>query len=297
MKRSHGWIDPTSGALAGALAKTLTAPLERIKLVLQNQELAIGRAAAIPVKGLVDGFRQISKERLGYRTFWRGNGVNMLRVLPTYGIRFYLYPHFYHFSSRHIAQTDISRLCAGGLAGAGAVLFTHPLDTVRTRLAAARSFSDERAYRGFMDCFLSTWRDAGARGFYVGCMVSLMEIAPYTAITFAGYEGAKHRLAAQGAEVSGLWKLSFGLASGALATSCCYPLDTVRRQLMLEGARGFAPKYQRNLLRCLSMLWIEGGVRRFYRGWSVTMVKAVPTVALTFCANDFFRETLHSKFG
>merc|ERR1712048_85987 len=125
---------------------------------------------------------------------WRGNGVNVARVLPTYAARFWLFRRCDDVLKLFVGQDDMRRLCAGGLAGSGALLLTHPLDTVRTRLASARVFADEVAYTGPLDVLRSTVRSEGVRGLYAGCIVSLFEIAPYSAIAFAGYEGAKMRL-------------------------------------------------------------------------------------------------------
>lgn len=294
MARGSSWENAGSGAISGAVAKTLTAPMERVKLVMQNQELAIGQAASSPVRGIGHALNQLSTERAGLRSLWRGNGVNVLRVLPTYGARFGLYSYFERMLMV-VRHGDVRRFCAGGLAGGGSVLLTHPLDTVRTRLASARVFADELTYSGVADCLKSTWRNEGIRGLYAGCLVSLVEIAPYTGIAFAGYEGAKQRLeAAEVGHHTAAAKIVSGVVSGLLATTLCYPLDTVRRQMMLEGARGFDARYSRSVLRCCVILWREGAVRRFYRGWSATLLKSVPAVATTFFMNDLLHEALHN---
>ena len=128
---------------------------------------------------------------------------------------------------------------------------------MRTRLAAARVFADEVTYRGLLDCIQHTYRTSGARGFYAGCGASCLEIAPYSAIAFGAYEGLKQRGEAP------LWRVGAGVASGVCATTACYPLDTVRRQLMLDGALGFQSRYQGSILRCVGYTWAQG--RRRWR--------------------------------
>ena len=39
------------------------------------------------------------------------------------------------------------------------------------------------------DCVCQTWRRGGVAGLYAGCLASMLEIAPYTAIAFTSYEG------------------------------------------------------------------------------------------------------------
>ncbi|CAE7775814.1 mcfB [Symbiodinium pilosum] len=165
---------------------------------------------------------------------------------------------------------------------------------VRTRLAAARVFADEVSYRGFGDCFWSTWRQGGVRGLYAGCFASMLEIAPYSAIVFTAYEGIKQRLlpvGSTGVLPSGPQILA-GVTSGLTAASICYPMDTVRRQLMLDGALGFDARYGGSLWKCCNHLWRQGGFPLFYRGWTATLLKAVPTVTITFLTKDFLSEML-----
>ena len=70
-----------AGGLSGAFAKSATAPIERVKLLLQTQAVN----AAIPVekryKGPVDCVLRVYREQ-GLVSFWRGNVANCLRYVP-----------------------------------------------------------------------------------------------------------------------------------------------------------------------------------------------------------------------
>ena len=68
-----------SGGGAGAISKTSVAPIERIKVLLQVE------------KGSSSGFTSIARNILrtqGPLAFWRGNGVNVLRIIPNAAIKF-----------------------------------------------------------------------------------------------------------------------------------------------------------------------------------------------------------------
>ena len=88
----------------------------------------------------------------------------------------------------------------------------------------------------------------------------------------------------KGIKVTPFWPS--GLCSGVAATTMCYPLDTVRRQLMLDGALGFDSRYQGSIFQCCRYLWSQGGILPFYRGWTVTLMKSVPSVSITFLTKD-----------
>ena len=75
-----------SGGLASAIAKTVVAPFERVKLLLQTQTLVPGHQ---PYKSALDAFIRIPREQ-GVLSFWRGNTMNVSRIVPSYALRFSL---------------------------------------------------------------------------------------------------------------------------------------------------------------------------------------------------------------
>ena len=68
-----------AGGAAGAVARTTTAPLDRIKLLFQVQAVpSAGTGSATAYTGVGQAFRQILAEE-GVRAFWKGNGLNIIR--------------------------------------------------------------------------------------------------------------------------------------------------------------------------------------------------------------------------
>eukprot|EP01047_Picozoa_sp_COSAG01_P086347 COSAG01_NODE_19376_length_1013_cov_1.541575_1_plen_87_part_00 len=74
-----------SGGLAGTVTKTLTAPLDRIKVLLQVQ--AMNSSVDGKYSGIVGTWRRILQEE-GLRHLWRGNWANCARIAPVYASRF-----------------------------------------------------------------------------------------------------------------------------------------------------------------------------------------------------------------
>jgi solute carrier family 25 phosphate transporter 23/24/25/41 len=70
-----------AGALAGAVSRTSTAPLDRLKVILQVQNSK---------QRISDIFKYLLKEG-GWKSFWRGNGINVLKIAPESAIKFMAY--------------------------------------------------------------------------------------------------------------------------------------------------------------------------------------------------------------
>ena len=127
------------GGSAGAISKTLCAPLERVKLLIQTS----GDNPALkkrPYKGMGDCFMRCVREE-GPKSLWRGNMSNVVRYFPTTAIGFGTKELYKKAIVRHKKDTNymmwfVEYLAAGGLAGATSLTFIYPLDFTRTRLAA-----------------------------------------------------------------------------------------------------------------------------------------------------------------
>lgn len=81
-------MDFIMGGSAAIIAKSAAAPIERVKLLLQNQGELIKRGQLQrPYIGLGDCFRRVLREE-GVLSFWRGNQANVIRYFPTQVYRF-----------------------------------------------------------------------------------------------------------------------------------------------------------------------------------------------------------------
>jgi solute carrier family 25 (adenine nucleotide translocator) protein 4/5/6/31 len=72
-------VDFLMGGVSAAVSKTAAAPIERVKLLIQNQDEMIkqGRLSA-PYKGIGDCFRRTMADE-GTVSLWRGNTANVIR--------------------------------------------------------------------------------------------------------------------------------------------------------------------------------------------------------------------------
>ena len=164
-------VNSFSGGIAGIVAKTTTAPVERVKLILQTQ--VANDKVIRPYTGIADCFKRIVNEE-GFWSLWRGNLANIIRYFPTQALNFgfkELYKDVLHLNrdSSHSSQFILSNLLAGGLAGSTSTLFVYPLDLARTRLGVdVCSSVHDRQFKGLFDCIGKIYKSDGFRGIYRG---------------------------------------------------------------------------------------------------------------------------------
>ena len=80
-------LDFVAGGISAAVSKTVVAPLERVKILLQIQDSQKFIPKDQQYKGIVDCFSRVYKEQ-GFLSFWRGNVVNVVRYFPTQALNF-----------------------------------------------------------------------------------------------------------------------------------------------------------------------------------------------------------------
>merc|ERR1711861_118519 len=129
-------IDFLAGGVSGAIAKTCTAPIERVKLIIQTQD-ANPRimSGEIPrYTGIVNCFTRVGSEQ-GFLAFWRGNFVNILRYFPTQAFNFAFKDTIKAMFPKYSPKQDFWKFFAVNMASGGlAVLGPSVLCTLWTML-------------------------------------------------------------------------------------------------------------------------------------------------------------------
>ncbi|GMP23726.1 hypothetical protein CsSME_00001222 [Camellia sinensis var. sinensis] len=158
-------IDLLMGGVSAAVSKTAAAPIERAKLLIQNQDEMIkaGRLPE-PYKGISDCFARTIKDE-GIIALWRSNTTNVIRYFPTQALNFAFKDYFkrlFNFKRDKDGYWKwfAGNLASGAAAGASSTLFVYSLDYARTRLAndaTAAKNGGGRQFNGLIDvCSLIT---------------------------------------------------------------------------------------------------------------------------------------------
>jgi len=257
-----------AGGTAGGIAKTITAPIERVKILLQLQDVSTQISADKRYNGIIDCFRRVTAEQ-GFSSFWRGNWANIIRYFPTQAFNFAFKDTYKQYIVRHSPKTDktlffLENLACGGAAGASSLLIVYPLDFARTRLAADVGVGSGRQFNGLVDCVAKIAKKDGFFGLYKGFGVSVGGIIVYRASYFGGFDTAKSLLLTDPKNTSFL--VSWGIAQvvTTIAGIVSYPFDTVRRRMMMQAGRGDV--LYSSTLDCWKKIFVKEGPRAFFKG-------------------------------
>ncbi|EYB85913.1 hypothetical protein Y032_0288g1471 [Ancylostoma ceylanicum] len=234
-------IDLAVGGASAAISKTVVAPVERVKLLLQVQYSHESIAAQDRYKGIIDAFIRVPKEQ-GFFSFWRGNFTNVMRYFPTQALNFAFNDLYKSVllekldRSEHFWKYTFRSLAAGGCAGSTTLCFVYPLDFIRTRLSVdVGTHKANRDYTGFLDCLRKTVKSEGVVGLYRGFFISIQTYFIYRAVYFGMYDTIRQFVQEDKRNLH--FVSSFFIAQGVSICSAylTYPWDTVRRRMMIKG--------------------------------------------------------------
>jgi len=229
-----------SGVAAG-VSKTAAAPIERVKLLVQNQDEMIKQGTLDRrYTGIVDCTkRTMASEGVG--SFWRGNLANVLRYFPTQALNFAFKGQIKAlFATSKDASSAVkfaTNIASGGFAGSMSLTVVYSLDFARTRLANdAKGKDGKRQFNGLIDVYKKTLATDGITGLYRGFAISCVGIFIYRGLYFGLYDTIKPMFL--GPDASFIVSFLLGWAVTVVSGLASYPIDTVRRRMMMTSGTG-----------------------------------------------------------
>ncbi|PHU06437.1 ADP,ATP carrier protein 1, mitochondrial [Capsicum chinense] len=151
----------------------------------------------------------------------------------------------------------------------------YSLDYARTRLAndaKAAQKGGERQFNGLLDVYQKIIKSDGIPGLYRGFTISCVGIVVYRGLYFGIYDSLKPMVLVGNLQDSffASFFLGWGITIGAGLTS--YPIDTVRRRMMMTS--GEAVKYKGSL-DTFSQIMKKEGTKSLFKGAAANILRAV----------------------
>ncbi|OAQ90620.1 ADP/ATP carrier protein [Purpureocillium lilacinum] len=268
------------GGVSAAVSKTAAAPIERIKLLVQNQDEMI-KAGRLDRRygGIGDCFKRTIADE-GTRSLWRGNTANVIRYFPTQALNFAFKDKFKAMFGYKKDRDGYGLWVFGNAAGALSLLFVYSLDFARTRLANDAKSSKtggQRQFNGILDVYRKTIATDGILGLYRGFMPSISGIIVYRGLYFGSYDSLKPLVLVGPLQGNFLASFILGWCVTTGASTLAYPFDTIRRRMMMTS--GEAVKYK-GTLDAARQIIAANGVKSLLNGAGANILRGVASAGV-----------------
>jgi solute carrier family 25 (adenine nucleotide translocator) protein 4/5/6/31 len=288
---------------AAVTSKTIAAPIERLKMIKQNEDELVRKGILErPFKSVVEAFSWVTKNE-GVLAFWKSNFTNCLRYFPTQALNFSLLPQYKKIGVLKPNKEDSfgTSLCknvtSGGLSGGSSLLVVYSLDYARTRLAAdlKKGPGGEREFNGLADVYKKTWAAEGFRGLYAGFNISFVGIFIYRGLYFGLYHTIMPMFPAE--QVNLTLRFLVGWAVTVAAGLASYPIDTIRRRMMMTaGGKDPSARYTSSG-QCASYILKNDGVKAFFKGAGANVLRGVAGAGVLALFDTFVQAYVRAIYG
>lgn len=288
------------GGLASVISVSATAPLDRVRILLQcNHEINRSGRLLEPYRGVIDCTRRIFRTE-GFLSFWRGNVIACVRYLPEQAIHFALkdaVAKVMNVSKNDSTAVRISKnLTAGALGGFSSQALLYSFDYCRTRLAAdilhaGTDGKRQRQFKGIFEVYRKTLRSDGIVGLYRGFMVSCLGVVVYRGAYFGLYDTMRPVFLNYEGSTLILTGFLLGFVTTIVAGVISYPLDTIRRRMMMRSCEQV--KYK-GWIDCVRYVYRNEGLLSLYGGVSINIMKGFASLPILLFYDGF--KTLFTRY-
>ncbi|KAF2719361.1 mitochondrial carrier [Polychaeton citri CBS 116435] len=308
-----------AGGVSGITSRTVTAPLDRLKVYLIAQtgtasEAVSAAKSGAAVKATKHGMQSLigACQELwaagGMRSLFAGNGINVIKVMPESAVKF----GSYEAAKRAVAKVEghgdpshinnVSQFVSGGVAGMISQAVVYPLDTLKFRMQCETVPGGEHGNRLLLHTAQKMWARNGIFSFYRGLPMGLVGMFPYAAIDLGTFEALKRYTVSRRMEKYGIKNEqdalpgNFTLAlmggfSGAIGASIVYPLNLLRTRLQSQGTASH-PRTYTGIIDVTRQTIKGEGVRGLFKGLTPNLLKVVPAVSITYVVYENCKKAL-----
>ncbi|KAF3936181.1 Mitoferrin [Dactylella cylindrospora] len=306
-----------AGGAAGAVSRTATAPFDRLKvyLIAQTSTPDVKEAAKAALKGEVAELAKSSARPMrdaivalwkagGIRSFFAGNGLNVVKVLPESAIKFGSFEAAKRLFARLEGKEDPkqisgpSRFLAGGIGGVASQFAVYPIDTLKFRMQCEMVPGGPRGNQLIAETARKLWKSGG---FYRGLPLGLVGIFPYAAIDLGTFEWMKRsyilaRSKALGVseddfQVSNFVVLAIGATSGSIGATIVYPMNLLRTRLQAQGTQQHPQTYT-GMWDVTSRTVRQEGFKGLFKGLTPNLMKVIPAVSISYLVYENSKQIL-----
>ena len=270
------------GGIAGGVSKTITAPLENLKVFYQ------ANYSTSKPPGIIRGLLNIYETK-GLMGLYRGNSISITMSILEQAMRFVIID----YTKKHLEDdeghvTPKHLLYIGILTGVLSMAFLFPLEVIRVSVISSEMI-EHKVYNKFKKIY----KTKGMRGFYSGFTPHLLQVLPAGSLNVVFYNLLKKLLITnKDTESINTNKFMFiGGTAGLITGTMTYPLNILTTRTIIAN-RDLPITDRISVLSIFRRTIYNEGITGLFKGYRANMLRLFIGQAFNFGTYESIRERL-----
>eukprot|EP00049_Salpingoeca_infusionum_P022467 m.6927 g.6927 ORF g.6927 m.6927 type:complete len:299 (-) comp5206_c0_seq1:256-1152(-) len=277
--------DFVAGSAAGFACKMVEFPFDTVKVLLQLDPTRYS-------KGAIACFKSVVRQR-GFFSLYSGLPSPLLGSMAENSVLFSSFGGASRFLSANtsISEGTYQHLFGGAFAGLCVAHVLTPVELIKCKMQAQNVEGAARVYNSSFDCLIKVVKEDGiVRGLFRGHTATLLREIPGNMAWYTTYHTLKKQFTPEGGTDEDIPLMMNALAgglSGAMYWTAFYPADTVKS--LQQGTQKYANSSFITIFRDVLK---NDGFKALYRGWGLTVTRAIPSNAVLFATYELVTRML-----
>uniref|UniRef100_A0A0A9XDG8 ADP/ATP translocase n=1 Tax=Lygus hesperus TaxID=30085 RepID=A0A0A9XDG8_LYGHE len=279
-------VNILSTSVASIISRTATAPLDRVKLILQTRDLK-PKYQNQPRLGITFTLMKTIVRKQGFLGLWRGNVMNIYKNLPSQALIFSVQGFYYRrlVSHRPAHQVTSNQVLlyssiAGGAAAATTIASFYPIYLCQTIVSSHAGSLRKAKFSSLFGCARVIQKEFGPRGFYTGFLSVTASVTMNRSVYFGVYDFFKKLYDAE----SSIFRFAGGLMSTTVAGFVAYPMETIGRRMAVNSIHNQPSSFNDTIKQILTTYGFSG----LYRGSLVNVLRSFGGALLLVLHDDIY---------
>lgn len=275
------------GGIAGVLSRTLTSPLEVVKVLAQvgTPETRLG---------FVRSFGRIYQSE-GLKAFWKGNGISCLRLVPYSAVQLAAFHKMLALLEDPLTPGNLNgtySMAAGSGSALIAAFLVYPADMLKTRLIVQNVNPSKSHYRGIVHGFRKVWKAEGFLALYKGLLPTFLGVIPFAGGSYLAYSLLDSSIAKPpGDQLTPVYMFVSGCLAAAFAKTLSFPFDTIRKKMQARSKslpnQGGVDIQFKGMTSAFVQTAKINGVTGLWRGLTANLLKIAPNAGIMFLSFEY----------
>lgn len=217
--------------------------------------------------------------------------VEALWIIPFENIKTLMIENSVRANQRKVAEEEVTKVIKSN-----AKTFHKPTEVnpfANHPFVIAKKYYDSHPAVTTFQSIQEIYKTKGLRGYFQGLMPTLIRQVSNSAVRFGTYTSLRQLIVPNGGEVNTYLSFALGIVSSVMVVGVTQPIDVIKTRMQSRET----PYLYKNSLNCGYRIFVEEGVKAFWKGWFPRLLKVSTSGGIAFAVYQNVENQMTAALG